>query len=688
MWAGLLGAGLFLGAGLVVSVTVKRLFFAAWSGSLAVTTVAMVWLCWALALGQLLGAVGLLRRGALLGAALLSAVAAITVARAADLPDRRRTADPSTAPAATEAAKAEGWGDLALTGGTVLLVAFVAAIWTARTVIALHRGINDPDSLGYHLPFMVTFAQSGYADQHRLLIPLVPIQFFPANDELLSAIALAITHTLAFAAAKNLIFGGLAVVSAHAMGKAFGAARLTMAATAIVLGFPVVAFSQPGEAVNDALLLAVLVGALAVLAHARDRPAPYVLVLGCAGLMLGIKFSAIVPAAGLGAMAATLLLVRVPRHRWRWAGAGIVASAAMGGSWYIRNAVNYGNPVPPVDVGLGPVHLHTVHGVAAAWAFSVAHYAVHGRFLGLFARGLVRGLGPLVIVTAGLCLLGGVDGLRSSHGYRRGLSCLGAVAVLGYLVTPASAYGKGAPVLGAFVINLHYAAPALLVGVLAGALVLAPWRWAWTLPLVGVVAVATSIGPGRRIAVWSPEMGGPGFVLLMVAALAATAVALAWSRPPLRRLAGAAALGVAVTSVVALAVIAGRYRSRQMTDPVVHWAASVRRARLAAWVTDPGDLFGPHANNRVTVMNRVVDGAAVPLGSCEGWKRAVLDGHFGYTAVNSGTAQARWLRADPAFRIVADETVGESLDDLVNLRRYGALVFQVVGRPDVGCPGQ
>lgn len=726
LWS-LLGGGLFMGGGLVVSLAVKRQFFPACRGSTAVTTVVLVWLCWALALGQLLGAFGLLREMALLCGALVSAAVAIVAERAFDAPGPSSASScslglasevsGSTAPSAlalrparqgalawvlpaardvnvaAESSTSSSWERLTLTGGTVLLVLLVAAIWCARTVIALHRGMNDPDSLGYHLPFAVMFAHSGYADNHRLLLPLIPVQFFPANDELLSGMALALTHSLAFAAVKNLFFGGLVVVSAHALGKAFGAAQLTVVATMVVLGLPVIAFSQPGEAVNDALLILLLVGGLAVLAHARDRPAPYVLALACAGLALGVKFSAIVPAAALGALAVALLVARVPGHPWWWTGVGLLASAGMGGSWYVRNVVNYGNPVPPVHLALGPLHLHTVNGAAAALAFSVAHYAVHGQFLGVFARGVVHGLGPFAPATAALCLVGVVTGLLARDGFRRGLGLMGAVALVGYLVTPASAYGTP-PSLELFVINLHYAAPALLFAMLAGAIALAGWRWAWALPLVGVGAVVTSIDPGRSIAFWSPEMGGPGFVLLLAAAAAGGAVALVWVRPSLRRLAVSGTFAVTAVAAVGLAVIAGRYQSRRVTDPVVHWAATVRGARIAAWVVNiadvinVGDLYGPKAQNQVVVMERLVDGGASPIDSCQVGKQALRDGHFEYTAASSGTVWSRRLRSDPAFRLVANETIGASADDLSHLRRGSALVYQVVGNPHVDCAGR
>ena len=102
--------------------------------------------------------------------------------------------------------------------------------------------------------------------------------------------------------------------AAHALGKAFRAGVVSVAAAAIVLGLPVIAFSQPGEAENDSLVLLSLMAALAFLAYARDRPAPYVLAMACAGAH-SVQFSAIPPVLALGIFALVLLSTRVPTHR-------------------------------------------------------------------------------------------------------------------------------------------------------------------------------------------------------------------------------------------------------------------------------------------------------------------------------------------------------------------------------------
>jgi hypothetical protein len=153
-------------------------------------------------------------------------------------------------------------------------------------------------------------------------------------------------------------------------------------------------------------------------------------------------------------------------------------------------------------------------------------------------------------------------------------------------------------------------------------------------------------------------------------------------------------LAATLAGVAGVTMIVGRYPSRSTTEPVVRWAATVRGARIAIWIgnipdlINIGNLYGPEARNDVVILNRVIDGNVIPIESCEGLKQAVVDGHFEYTAASFGTAGYHWLLSDPAFRVVADDTRGASTFDLDHLRRNNAVVFQLIGQPDIDCPGQ
>lgn len=665
-----LNVSLFLGSGVLFSISVKRVFFASWRGSAAWIATVLIGICWALAIGQFLGALGWLRSGPLALSALVSAASAVAIRR------YLRAGEPASVP--LDGSRPGRRDQPALLVATVLLVLLVAAVWTARTVLAVRRGIYDPDSLGYHLPFAATFAQTGYADQTRFIFPGAPIQFFPANDELLAAMSLLLTRSMAFVAIKNLIFGGLILVAAHAVGKVFDAALLAVGAAATVLGLPVVAFSQPGEGVNDSLPALAVLGGVAVLAHGRGRPRSCALALACSGVACGSKFSTVVPGVALAALALWMLCTGESAHRPRTAGAGAFAALAMGGPWYLRNAVTYGNPLPPAHLGIGSFALRKISTEGAADAYSIAWYLVRGRALGQFWHGLGRGLGPLFPLVLVAVLFGVVGGLRSS-GFRRGLSVLVIVTGVGYLILPGSAYGGGGSP-GAFVINLHYAIPVLLTGLVGAAVVVRRWRWDWILPAAGWLVLASSISPGRRIAFWEPEMGGRGFVLLVAASLIGGLVAALSVRPSLRRWSWVGTAATAALTVVAVVVIGRQHPSRAETDPVQRWAARVAPTRIGGWVPAAALLYGPGARNRVVTLtrDRSVNGGPVALDSCPAWMQALGDGRFPFAGVIPDSQWQRWLDADPAF-----EPVVES--DTATL--YRVAVYRVVGRPDPTCTG-
>lgn len=709
-------ACIFLASGAVVAVAVKRRFFGDWTSSDAVVVYATVWICWALAVGQLLGAVGLLRRGALVAAAVASAASAFAATRAEWRSRRSSTTTPAPGPAEVpeppgvpepagvpeppgvpgpagvpEPAGAPATvGRLALLAATALLVGVVAAIWVARTAIAVHRGINDPDSLGYHLPFAVTFAQSGYADQHRYVLPYLPVHFYPANDELLVGMAVALSHSVAFGAIKNLVYGGLVLVAAHSIGRVYRVGAAAVAAAGVVLAVPVVAFSQPGEAVNDTLLVLVLVAGLALVARAGRRPAAYVLAGACAGVAAGIKFSGLWPAAGLGALVVVLACVRLRSGRLLTVGAAILGAGALGGSWYLRNAITYGNPVPPASVRLGPWHLRHIPTAAGPKSYTVLHFLVHGQLLSQFRHGLRLGLGPLVVLLLAVWLVGAVAGLVRGDAFVRGIGVLALVCAFGYVATPASAWGLIGPGhnVGAFVINLHYAAAALIVGLIAFAVWMGRSLVAGLLPCLGIAVVLTGLKTGEHISFWSPQMGAGGFwVLVAGGAVAAAAVVLGRLTPapavrpvarPTRSPSRVAAAGLAAVALmvclVGVAVVARRYPSQDKTDPVEAWADRVSGVRLAAWVPDVALLYGRGGANRVVTLTQLAQHAPIPLSSCPAWKEVVAVGRFRYSAVLPGTVWNQWLADDPAFRLVVKDPI--------------VAVYQVVGQPDVSCPGQ
>jgi hypothetical protein len=213
--------------------------------------------------------------------------------------------------------------------------------------------LNPPmatDALVYHLPAAVLWLQ-------KKRIALFQTWFFnPANTYSPLAGSTFITWLLAplgnDALARFVQVGPwfLILISIIEIATSAGASlpAAALAALAAVLARPFI-----GEAVipkDDLFVAAFFLAAVAALARDRMNSRFGWLRLGIAvGLMLATKYTALMAAPIL------LLAADAPRRagwRWRqWAGA-ILAVALLAGPWYLRNLLEWGNPLFPVKFDL------------------------------------------------------------------------------------------------------------------------------------------------------------------------------------------------------------------------------------------------------------------------------------------------------------------------------------------------
>jgi hypothetical protein len=206
------------------------------------------------------------------------------------------------------------------------------------------------DALVYHLPAAVLWLQ-------KRRIALFQTWFFnPANTYSPLAGSVFITWLLAPLGNDALVrfvqVGPwfLILISIIEIATSAGASlsAAALAALAAVLARPFI-----GEAVipkDDLFVAAFFLAAVAALARERMASRFGWLRLGIVvGLMLATKFTALMTAPIL------LLAADAPRRagwRWRqWAGA-IVAIALLAGPWYLRNLLEWGNPLFPVTFDL------------------------------------------------------------------------------------------------------------------------------------------------------------------------------------------------------------------------------------------------------------------------------------------------------------------------------------------------
>jgi hypothetical protein len=676
----------------------RRSFLPDWHGSAAWTGGIAMALCTAVVLGQALGAVGALNRWSVVSALVVCAAAATLVERrwgrpTAETVDSRPAvlSAPAMSPAVSYAAAegptvgsppAPGVGTLmatepivgvgpVVTGVVALAVLVVAALWAARTVIVLREGIVDPDTLGYHLPFTFAFARDGHANAQLLPIPGFGVSTFPANDELVAAMALVVSHSVVFTAVKNLLFAGAAIVAAHAIGTRARAGLAAAAAAAAALGAPVAAFTIAGTGKNDAIaLLAVLLG-VSCLVLARGRTAPLVLASACGGIAVGTKLSSVVAGAVIVVAALVMALRRSEGRRWGSTVPVLGAGLATGAPWYIRNAVTYRNPLPLVRLSLGPIRLRAIPAVLEKNSLSVAHFLVRGQDLGILVRGLKEAMGPVGLLLVLASVAGVAVGTRAG-GWRRWLALFGALLVLAYLTTPASAYvaPDGRPVQYAVALNMHYALPAGAVCLIVLAISLPPRLAAGGISVVGLAVTLAGLRTGLALSFWAPHLGSKGFALLLVAA-GAGALAIGLRHAGHIRWRPAAALAVAL-AVVGVAAAAASRPSQRSEDPVVRYLASAGPMRIVTDAAYLGTLYGPGGRNQVILQVSDVGGVLTYAATCPSWMSAVVGHRASEVAVAPAGVTHDWVAADPAFVLVA-------ANPLVQL-------YAVKGVPGSHCP--
>jgi hypothetical protein len=662
-----------------------------WVGASARLVEVVLAISLAIVLAEALGLIGLLRGAWLIAAAGALALGAWGLGRWRPRPASR-----------VPGPRAAVW-ELAVAG---VLGFLVIAIWMLGALRILDGGAMDFDTLWYHLPLAAGFFQSGSVTAIQHLDPITLARFYPADSELLHAVAMAIVHRDVASPLLNVGWLAVAMLAGWCLGRPFGAAPLSLLAVSVILGAHVLAVSQAGNATNDIVVTAALLSAAAILASAfgPERPAGAqgraatpgaVLAAGlAAGIAAGTKLNLLVPVAVL-----TVGLVPIAARGTRratlalWLG-GVLATGVL---WYLRNLFAAGNPLPWLHA-IGPLNLpgpDNAQGLRPA--FTVVHYLGDGDvWNSYFFPGLHVEFGDLWPATIGLAVVGMVAGIV--RGAAPVVRVLGGCALAGaavYLVTPLTAGGvEGHPVV--FATNLRWLAPFLALGLaLLPATPIAGDRWGRiAVALLLILPLAASLDLGT----WGSDPNLLAAVLVaatLVACWAAVVALSRWGRAPL-----AVGGAIALAAIAAAAVYAPASRDYlddrfQMVpvgsglEPAFGWAKGVSGADIglagttAAFSQYP--FYGTDLSNSVTYP--AVPGSHDSLGpipSCRAWRAAIDAGRFDFlvTAPRFDPAHPdRPLPAPEGGWTRTSSGVGEVL-------RTGPVeVFRVVGPLDpTNCP--
>ena len=645
------------------SIVLRRWALPGWSGSPARVAELLFAVSILIAVAQILGVVGLLQAPLLVAAVAVVGLAALRLASTLD--------EPSVAPLQTR-----GYARSEVLIAAVFSFAVVIQ-WAGPVLTSLDRGMYGGDTLWYHLPFSAHMVQTGSTVSLLQTDTLYSNWFYPQSSEMVHAIALSLVGDDYLSPIINLGWLGLALISAWSLGRPWGAPAASTAAVAALMSTELMFSRQPGNANNDVVVVALLLGAAAVLANswwqragkappldARDPglasfPVGAVILAGLAiGISVGTKLN-MAPIAAALTVGVIVLAGRGERLRTGliWVGSAVL----IGGSWFVRNLVVAGNPLPWFE--LGP--FAKTGSFEGRDPYSIAHYLTDFDVWGTwFAPGLAERLGHLWPLVLLLSVLGMVLTVSSKSRLLRTFGLVALVGFVAYLLTPLGAAGpEGAPT--AFRLNIRYAAPAFalslcLVAVPVGLVAKFARRWQFGVTVAfGLIMLVGNLWPAQID--YSRILGS----LLIAAAFVAVPVGLYFlnGRGADRRLLA----GIAVASALVLAVVGGvdrsdyqrlRYSSespaypvdsypedelRQGIGEINDWARGVTDERIGVTGT-LGQFFqygfwGPDSSNSVEAIG--VEGPNGAFGAppgCPEWVAAVNEGRYRYLVITPPSA--------------------------------------------------
>ena len=678
------------------ALSVRALLLPGWRGAPARLVELVLAASALVVVSELLGVVGLYKEAAIVIALIVVGLAAALGASAIA---RRRPISPAPAPPAPPSSP------IAI-AVAIIAVAVVAAAWAVPTLTTIGGGMTRSDTLWYHMPLAVRWAQTSHIGPIFFFDPIYFASFYPANSELFHALGILVYNRDVVSPLLNDGWLALSFLAAWCIGRPYGVGPQALIGASIALGAEMLVGYEAGEALNDITGVAFTLAGAAILVNARaaaaerarSLPLTAVAVAALAtGIAAGVKLS-FLPVAAVLTVGVIVLTGRGARGRT--ALAWLVPLAATGGFWYLRNLIVVGNPVPYIH-HLGPITLPgPVRDFSLRPGYSVSHYWhdtsvwSHWFFPGLHSTlGLLWPVVLIALVGVGLYAL-----VRRGDPILRVLGAVAGLTAVAYLFTPLTAAGvQGEPI--AFTWNLRYLAPALALG-----LALLP-----CLP-------ALRATPGRRTAVLVALAVLLGFALgslrewhvgHLKGAIAIGAIVLAlgagvWlASRHLARLRPIGAAAIAAVAVAAAAVGGYAYQrhyldrryadtgSAQDLNRALAWVRDVRGARIALGgirgVFTQYAFSGDALDNRVQWLGRrVADDGYARIGTCSSWRRAVNAGHFDVVITTfdpylPGTLrdspEGRWTGSDPRAHLV--------------LQQGPVRVFRVDGRLDPrGCRGQ
>jgi hypothetical protein len=459
---------------------------------------------------------------------------------------------------------------------------------------------SDPDSVQYHIPNAASWLQTHNLWHLPATNPGYFTNGYPSDGELITSWIIQPLHQAQWSAWPSLVYGIAILAGAALVSEELGASPVYgfLAATAVMLS-PLSWTAQVDTAFTDWISLSGLIMAVGLVLHARTRLEwRWVLLAGAAlGIAVGSKDTALLP----GLLVIGLGVATLPRAR-RVRGFLLMLGGvtALAGVWFVRDAVQAGNPLYPEPIRLaGRTLFRGGVGPVTAWSSSILKDVVtgNGPALRIWIETLAVWIGPTIVLAAGaaFCLTRG-----KRRNIRTLLAVIAGIWFVLYIATPYTG-PSSFPLLIAS--QVRYGLPAMTLAAVCAS---TEFRWSRVVAWLAVGYDLWAIVRGVHLAsVPEAVMRTPRGVYLSIALVGAFAVAamsmrvrsarprlVISSRPPIA--VGGAVVTLAAGVCAGLSIVAVRHAPAPSQLDIA--LAASGRPHGPVMIDGDGDVLGAMGN--------------------------------------------------------------------------------------------
>ena len=559
-----------------------------------------------------------------------------------------------------------GWGAVGLVAAYLFALAFEYAA----------TGSLQPDVSSFHLPNIARWVQDGSLWQIDDFISNRAPGNYPQTGDVFMLAAILPWSSEFLVRLVALPFLALTGASIFAAGRELGArSGASLVAAAAVVAMPAVGYLGVQGVADPEMFGTFAAGGFFLLRHRRTGAGIDLALAGIGlGLAFGTRWYAVPAVAAVLVVWFTGSWLATQRRRAPWRDLGVLAGlvAAFGGFWLLRNWVESGNPVFPVEVSPGGLEIFGAppDQYRALEGFTLAGYLDQPGVWREFLWPPFLAFMSWTAIGLWAALVGGaVYAARrrvAESGTILALVAIAALIGLVYILTPYSAVGPPGVPSDAWV-NARYVIPALLVG--------AP-VFAWLATRIGragvwleaLLALAVADAIRRSADFPGGDVGALAIVegLIVAGGLVALALLLRRGPRPSGRIALAGGAAAVVLGVGAAALVERGFSDHGYAgvgEPIETVAGAPAGTRVGllgeSWAIQP--LFGPELENEVAYVGPRIDGMLRPYETRPELAAALERGAYDYIYLQRLDSldpelpelQERWL-GELGWRLVAE----------------------------------